>query len=83
LVWVSGEILINFEICCTLNTIGFDKKKLKVVLGELEIHYIKYKYRIKEIELLQGMENAIVLEIEKIYQQKILKWKEDGFPKGK
>ena len=43
---------MNFKICYTLDTIGFNKKKLKVILGELEIHYIKYKYRIKEIKLL-------------------------------
>jgi hypothetical protein len=43
---------MNFKICYTLDTIGFNKKKLKVVLGELEIHYIKCKYGTKEIELL-------------------------------
>ena len=56
-----------------MNTIGFNKKKLKVVLGELETHYINYKYGTKEIELLQGIEGTIVLKIKKVYQQKMLK----------
>ena len=64
---------MNFEIYYTLDTIGFNRKKLKVVSGELEIHYIKYKYGTKEIELLQGMEGTIVLKIKKAYQQKMLK----------
>ena len=34
-VQVSGEILINFKIYCTLNTISFNRRKLKVILGEL------------------------------------------------
>jgi hypothetical protein len=29
------------------------------------------------------MEGVIVLKIKEAYQQKILEWKEDGFPKGK
>ena len=73
LVQVSREILINFKIYYTLNTISFNKKKLKVILGKLEIHYIKYKYRTKKIKLLQGMEGAIALEIKEVYQQKMLK----------
>ena len=83
LVWVGREILINFKIYHTLNTIGFDGKKLKVVLGKLETYYINYKYGTKEIKLLQGIEGAMVLEIEEAFQQKMLKWKEDGSPKGK
>ena len=66
-----------------MNTISFNRKKLKIVLGELKTRYINYKYRTKEIELLQGIKSAIALEIEEIYQQKILKWKEDGSSKGK
>ena len=80
---VSGEILINFKICHTSNTISFNRKKLKVVLGELETRYINYKYRTKEIELLQGIKSAIASEIKKVYQQKMLKWKKNGSPKGK
>ena len=83
LVQVSGEIFINFKIYYTLDTISFNRKKLKVISGELEIHYIKYKYRTKEIELLQGIEGAMVLEIKEVYQQKIFKQKKDGSFKGK
>jgi hypothetical protein len=43
---------MNFKIYYTLNTISFNKKKLKVVLGKLKIHYIKYKYGTEEIKLL-------------------------------
>ena len=70
-VQVSGEILINFKICYILDTISFNKEKLKVILGKLKIHYINYKYRTKEIKLLQGIEGVIVLEIE-VFQQKIV-----------
>ena len=59
------------------------EKKLKVVLGELKTHYINYKYRTKEIELLQSIKGAIILKIGEVYQQKILKWKKDGSPQGK
>ena len=82
-VWVSEEILMNFKICYTLNTINFNRKKLKVVLGELETHYINYKYGTEEIELLQSIEGTMALEIEEVYQQKMLKWKEDGSPQRK
>ena len=58
---------MNFKICYTLNTISFNRKKLKVVLGEFETHYINYKYRTKEIELLQGIKGAIVSEIKEAY----------------
>jgi hypothetical protein len=43
---------MNFKICYTLDTISFNKKKLRVILGKLKIHYIKYKYGTKEIKLL-------------------------------
>ena len=82
-VQVSGEIFINFKICYTLNTISFNRKKLKIILGELETHYINYKYGTKEIELLQSMKGIIVLKIKEVYQQKMLEWKEDGSPQGK
>ena len=82
-VQVNREILVNFKICCTSNTISFNRKKLKVVLGELKTHYINYKYKTEEIELLQGIKGAIVLEMEKAFQQKMLKWKENSSPKGK
>ena len=68
LVWVGREILINFKICRTLNTISFNRKKLKVVLGKLQTHHLNYKYGTEEIELLQGMEGAMALEIEEVYQ---------------
>ena len=48
---VSKKILINFKICRTLNTVGFNKKKLKVVLGKLETHHINCKYGTKEVKL--------------------------------
>ena len=80
---VSREILINFKICHTLNTIGFNGKKLKVILGELYTYYLNYKYRTKEIKLLQGIEGAIVSEIEEAFQQKMVKWKDNSSPKGK
>ena len=67
LVQVGGEILVNFKICCTLNTIGFDGKKLKVVLGELQTQYVNCKYRTKEIGLLQGIEGAMASEIEEAF----------------
>jgi len=35
LVKVAWQILINFKICRNLNTISFNSKKLKVILGEL------------------------------------------------
>ena len=82
-VQVSREILINFKIRHTLNTIGFNRKKLKVILGELRIYYLNYKYRTKEIKLLQGIEGAMALEIEEAFLQKMVKQKEDGSPKGK
>ena len=83
LVQVSREILMNFEICCTLNTISFDRKKLKVVSGKLQTHHLNCKYGTEEIELLQDIESAMASEIEETYQQKMLKWKEDGSLKGK
>ena len=83
LVQDSGEILMNFKICCTLNTIGFNRKKLKVVLGEFQTQYINCKYGTKEIGLLQSMEGAMVSEIKEAFQQKMVKWKKDGSPKGK
>ena len=83
LVQVSKEILINFKICYTLDTVGFDKKKLKVVLGKLETHHINCKYGTEEVKLLQGIKGAMVLEIKEVFQQKMLKWKEDGSFKGK
>ena len=82
-VQVGREILINFKIYHTLDTVGFNKKKLKVVLGKLETHHINYKYGTEEVKLLQGIKGAIVLEIEEAFQQKMLKQKEDGSPKGK
>ena len=83
LVQVSREILINFKICRTLNTVSFNGKKLKVVLGKFKTHYINCKYGTKEVKLLQGIKSVIALEIEKAFQQKMLKQKEDGFLKGK
>ena len=83
LVQVSREILVNFQIRHTLNTIGFNGKKLKVVLGKLYTYHLNCKYRIKEIKLLQGIEGAIASEIEVAFQQKIVKQKENGSPKGK
>ena len=58
---------MNFKICRTSNTISFNRKKLKVVLGELKTYYINYKYGTKEIKLLQGMKGTIVLKIEEAY----------------
>ena len=83
LVWVGGEILVNFKICRTLNIISFNRKKLKVVLGKLKTYHINCKYKTKEIKLLQGIKGVIVSKIEKAFQQKMLKWKEDGSLKGK
>jgi hypothetical protein len=82
-VQVGGEILVNFEIRRTSNTIGFDGKKLKVVSGELQTRHLNCKYGTEEIELLQGMEGAMASEIEEAFQQKMLEWKEDGSPEGK
>ena len=67
MVWVGRKILINFEICCTSNTIGFNGKKLKVILGELQTRHLNYKYRTKEIKLLQGIEGVMASEIEEVY----------------
>ena len=72
-VQVSREILINFEICHTSNTIGFNRKKLKAISGELKTYHIKYKYGTEEIKLLQGIEGIMALEIEETFQQKMLK----------
>ena len=83
MVQVSGEILINFEICCTLNTISFNGKKLKVVSGKFQTQHINCKYKTEEIGLLQGIKGAMVLEIEEAFQQKMVEWKEDGSPKRK
>ena len=59
------------------------EKKLKVVSGELCTHHLNYKYGTEEIELLQGIEGAMASEIEEAFQQKMVKWKDDGSPKGK
>ena len=43
------------------------EKKLKVILGELCIYYLNYKYRTKEIKLLQGIKGVIALKIEEVF----------------
>ena len=67
LVQVSKEILINFKIYYTLNTISFNRRKLKVILGELQIHYINCKYGTEEVGLLEDIKSIIVLEIEEAF----------------
>ena len=62
-----SEILINFKICHTLNTISFNRRKLKVILSELQIHYINCKYGTEEVKLLKDMEGVIVLKIEEVF----------------
>ena len=80
LVKVSGLIFVNFFIYCNLDTVGFNGQKLKIVPGRLQIQHIKCNYKTKELKFLHSIKSAIVSEIEEAFQQKMLKWREDGSP---
>ena len=80
LVKISGLIFIKFLIHHNLNTVGFNGQKLKVVPDKLQIQYIKCNYKTKKLKFLHSIKGAIVSEIKEAFQQKMLKWKEDGFP---